>query len=551
MAIKIEDILLNPTRFFPNTTYEIIFHLDYQKIGTGQGGHHFRTLIKNTSNDYTFIELIPTELMPQFFPLARFSYSLDSKTKTTKIFRSHDPSVQEFTFSFKIDDLNSIKPIKEDPVLFNFISSKISADKINYYKEEIERQKVFVVNSENGSKLYIPSTVIATYFCFLSSKFITNFFKGTLSDLFYPQGQLFIKKVSTEPTPEHFIILKQKMSNLEALILYLYSTNLEFKKTYDDLAKKFVVKLYKSKKEKNEVRFVFSFPLPLKGNWKIKAYATNVDDTKKAFLLCKILEVNLKELTQIDNLKVFLLSKGKKEGAPQDQEQIKIPAKKIEVQSTKFYSSNETLNKDYSVEIAEDSIRISKENLVTVEFEVISMPGVASRRIFFPTTKESKLAHLTTIESFEPSEGKRLIKKVTSLTNFEPKDERLSLELIDKLISKVERLINKNFESYTFDLQIVDISGTLNVELLKYKNGKPRKLKIYSTTFNNITHFYGLFLDQIDVVNPVSYPLLFSSKVLQIKDLMNYFYIFLRTERDDFRRILKQNKIKVHFKKTS
>lgn len=60
MAIKIEDILFNPTRFFPNTTYEIIFHLDYQKIGTGQGGHHFRTLIKNTSNDYTFIELIPT-----------------------------------------------------------------------------------------------------------------------------------------------------------------------------------------------------------------------------------------------------------------------------------------------------------------------------------------------------------------------------------------------------------------------------------------------------------------------------------------------------------
>jgi len=519
---------MNPAEIFigelsRNTPYFIPLILDYQKPNDHRKtGHHFRVpFVKK--NGYVTIVKVPVELLRVYLPFHEVFYDGES-IEVKKI-------GEEKLLSFTLEkDLNKPQKISQFPELSAYFKSSIK----EFYHEEIDRQ--WVVKVSIGEEVYyFPSTILGTFFCFLSYKFTTNLFSSSLS-----------REVEGYGKNPPFIQLKPGYSSKypEVISLYLYSTNLEAKENYDKIGRRHITKQTYSK-GKSELRYAFKFPFPSSGEWELKARVVPVTD--KSFFVAEIFHVNTLKLLKTEFVELRIRGSRKGERLVFSSSSS-VKSKTEKVYDVSEYADNreypEIVNVQFSSPPADKSVKIVKR--------VIYDDYVRSSPIPVPQ-KRNETKGLSNVEGRPGEENaKRIRSKVDEKATRDTESRIFDLEVVKKLMKQVALSLGITIEYEEFTPKIfIRVSKKDHLKLY-YPKGDRRKVGVFYSDLPSGKKMTAIFVDQKFQIqgNYVTSPILIGNRKLEFPREVAYFFKeFMELNRKNFKNFCERRGFNVHLKK--
>jgi len=518
---------MNPAEIFiiglsRNVSYFIPLILDYVRPNDHERktGHHFRVpFVKE--NGYVSVVEVPTELLHIYLPFQEVFYDGES-VKAKKI-------GEEKLLSFTLGkELNKPQKISQFPELSAYFKSSLK----EFYHEEIDRQ--WVVKVSIGEEIYyFPSTILGTFFCFLSHKFTTNLFSSSLS-----------REVEGYGKNPPFIQLKPGYSNKypEVISLYLYSTNPEAKENYDRVGRRYITKQTYNR-GKSKLRYAFKFPFPSSGEWELKARVVPVTD--KSSFVAEIFHVNTLKLLKTEFVELRIRGSRKGErllfSSPSS---VKSKTEKV-YDVFKYADSKEypeTVNVQFSSPPADVSVKIVKK--------VIYDDYVRSSPIPIPQ-KRNETKGLSNVEGHsEEGDTKRIRSTVTEKATRDTESRVFDLEIVKKLMEQVAASFGVKLEYREFVPKIPIKVSKGKLYQLYYPNGNKRKVGIFYLNLPSGKKMTAIFTDQKFQKEYIKSPILIGERKLEFpKEVVYFFKVFMEIERKNFKSFCKKRGFDVHFKK--
>ncbi|WP_022670419.1 hypothetical protein [Hippea alviniae] len=521
---------MNPAEIFiaelsHNAVYFIPLILDYIKPNDHRKtGHHFRVPFIREDGCINILE-IPIELLKFYLPFQRVLYNQNS-VKIEKI------GEEKILFLNISREQNNPQKISQFPELSRYFKKLLKIRN----KDEIDRQWVVRISVDNKN-YYFPSTVLGTFFCFLSHKFTTNLFSTKLS--------CEVEKYGKNPP---FIQLKPGYSNQynEIISLYLYSTNLEAKENYDAVARKQRAKeFYSKEKKKKEIRYAFKFPFPTSGDWELRARVIPV--TANSLFVAEILYVNTVKLLKTEFVEVRTRSsvKGKR--------LIFSPKPLTKSNTNNVYSTSEYLNaREYPETIhvtftsppAGSSVKIVKKIIKDNFEEAVFAPSI---------TRGEEVKRLSNVQD-HVKEGKA--KRVRSQAKEKPTKDKNSrvfdLETVRKLMNHVALSLGIKMEYREFTPEIFIKVSKKNIPKLYYPKEGKRRVGVFYADLLDGKKMTAIFVDQKSQSqeNYITSPILIGERYLGFPDeIERFFKSFMEISRKSFKVFCKRRGFDIYYKK--
>jgi len=180
--MRLSQIVFPKFEKFPHLRATLHFYLNFVKSPQGKTGYYYRALFscrnKNSGKSFLLIEHIPVELLP-LIPSGH-TYLFDSGKIVGKQFM---PSLRSTKINLIIPKNQEIKRLSEyiSPEKFHKFGFLSKEGQYISFKREISSQYVVKIKHK-GLTFLIPSTLIASFFYFFSSRVIPYVLRNALED---------------------------------------------------------------------------------------------------------------------------------------------------------------------------------------------------------------------------------------------------------------------------------------------------------------------------------------------------------------------------------
>lgn len=521
----IEIFIAESSKLFRNIPYFIPLIFDYWNPNLDKKiGHHFIVPFVKKRSGYVEPIKVPIELLNVYLPAQRVVYN--GKIVDIKKFGE----VRELSFLLN-KSANTPQKIKEIPKLSNYFKRIFK----EFFHKEVERQWVIKV-SVGENIYYFPSTIIGTFFYFLSHKFTTNLFQVSLS-----------REIISFGTNPPFIQLKPGYSNQyrEVVSLYLYSTNPEAKENYDSIGIRHIKKrIYREQDNKSNHQYAFKCSFPVSGEWELKARVLPIAD--KSFFVAEILYVNTYKLLKTDFIELRVKSFRKRK-------RLLFSSSVVKSKTNKVYDSNkysaveelpETVYFQFSSPPADKSVNIIRKEVEDEDgnlfFSLIPIPRQINDKKVLSNVKGQS----------NNGDAKGLRAKIGEKATRDTENRVFDLEIVKELMDQVAKVLGVNMDYIEF-IPKISVSADPKKQLeLCYPDGNRRTVGVFFFDLSINKKVTAIFLDQKSLRSFITSPIIVGKRRLEYpKEVEFFFRTFVKVRRKSFKDFCHKKGFNVHLKK--